>query len=244
MSFSYELFSFSYLLQLHYSYMFPHCIGIILDGNRRFAKARGLPTLEGHRRGYEKVKEIMRWAQEAGISFVIAYAFSTENWNRTPEEVSYLMDLFKEALTRQVQELKAEGIRVRCIGERERFSPELQKLMKDAEEETTRLPGSTLVLALSYGGRADIVQAARRAVREGKTNITESEFSPLLWTHGIPDPDLIIRTGGEHRLSGFLTWQSVYSELFFTDTYLPDFSKEEFSAILTEYAKRERRMGR
>lgn len=224
--------------------MFPHCIGIILDGNRRFAKARGLPTLEGHRRGYEKVKEIMHWAKEAGISFVIVYAFSTENWNRSPEEVSYLMGLFKEALTRQVQELKAEGMRVRCIGERERFSPKLQKLMQHAEAETAGLPGPTLVLALSYGGRADILQAARRAAKNNAAALTEDEFSSYLWTSGIPDPDLIIRTGGERRLSGFLTWQSVYSELFFIDTYLPDFSKEEFQSILQEFSRRERRMGR
>lgn len=224
--------------------MSPQCIGIILDGNRRWAKANGLPPLEGHRRGYEKVKEIMRWAKEAGVSFVIAYAFSTENWNRTPAEVSYLMNLFKEALTKQIQKLKREGIRVRCIGERGRFSPELQKLMQQAEDETAGLPGPTLALALSYGGRADILQAARRAVRDGKTNITESEFSSLLWTSGIPDPDLIIRTGGEQRLSGFLTWQSVYSELFFIDTYLPDFSKVEFQSILKEFSERDRRMGR
>lgn len=224
--------------------MSPRCIGIILDGNRRFAKANGLPTLEGHRRGYERVKDIMQWAKEAHIPFVIVYAFSTENWNRSPEEVSYLMGLFKEALTKQLQELKQEGFRVRCIGERERFSSELQKLMQSAEEETERLSGPILALALSYGGRADILQAARRAIKEGKKDITESEFSSYLWTNGIPDPDLIIRTSGEKRLSGFLTWQSVYSELFFIDTYLPDFSKEEFQAILKEFSERDRRMGK
>lgn len=220
------------------------CIGIILDGNRRWAKANGLPTLEGHRRGYEKVKEVMEWAKEAGISFVIAYAFSTENWNRTAEEVSYLMGLFRETLTHKLIELKEAGLRVRCIGERARFSPELQKLMQSAEEETKHLPGPTLVLALSYGGRADILQAAHLAVKEGKAELTEAEFSSYLWTKDIPDPDLIIRTGGEKRLSGFLTWQSVYSELFFIDTYLPDFSKKEFQAILAEFGTRERRIGK
>lgn len=222
----------------------PRCVGIILDGNRRWAKAHGLPSLEGHRKGYEKVKDIMRWAKEAQVLFVIVYAFSTENWNRSPEEVSYLMGLFREALTKQLQELKTEGFRVRCIGERERFSPELQKLLHTAEQETAHLPGPTLVLALSYGGRADILHAARKAVTEGKPDITESEFSSYLSTNGIPDPDLIIRTGGEKRLSGFLTWQSVYSELFFIDTLLPDFSKEEFLNILAEFGKRERRMGK
>lgn len=222
----------------------PQCVGIILDGNRRWAKANGLPTLEGHRRGYDKVKEIMEWAKEAHISFVVAYAFSTENWNRSLEEVSYLMGLFKETLTIKLEELKKEGLRVRCIGERSRFSPELRTLMQKAEEETKHLVGPTLVLALSYGGRAEILTAARQIAKEGKCEVTEQEFSSYLWTGGIPDPDLIIRTGGEKRLSGFLTWQSVYSELFFIDTYLPDFSKDEFQAILAEFSTRERRMGK
>jgi undecaprenyl diphosphate synthase len=222
----------------------PRCIGVILDGNRRWAKAKGLPTFEGHRRGYEKVKELMGWAKEAGVKYVLAYAFSTENWNRTPEEVSYLMGLFKGTLTRGLDELQRAGIRVRYIGERSRFSPELQALMTGVENETEALPGPTLVLALSYGGRAEIVQAVQKAVKEGKEELTEQDFASHLWTAGIPDPDLIIRTGGEKRLSGFLTWQSVYSELFFVDTYLPDFSKEEFQAILSEFAGRERRMGR
>ena len=186
----------------------------------------------------------MRWAKEADVSFVVAYAFSTENWNRAAEEVSYLMGLFKKTLTEKVAELKKEGVRVRCIGDLSRFSPALQRLMRLAEEETRNLPGPTLVLALSYGGRAEILQAVRRIAIEGKTDIAEEEFSSYLWSHDIPDPDLIIRTGGEKRLSGFLTWQSVYSELFFIDTYLPDFSKEEFQGILAQFSTRERRMGR
>ncbi len=222
----------------------PQCIGIILDGNRRWAKAKGLPAFEGHRRGFNKVKDIMNWAKEARVPFVVAYTFSTENWQRSPEEVSYLMGLFKETLTLKLEELKQEGLRVRCIGDLARFSPKLQTLMRKAEQETASLPGPTLVLALSYGGRAEILQAIESVAREDKTTITEAEFSSYLWTKDIPDPDLIIRTGGERRLSGFLTWQSVYSELFFLDTFLPDFSKDEFQAILTEFGKRERRMGR
>lgn len=222
----------------------PQCIGIILDGNRRWAKAKGLPTLEGHRRAFEKVKDIMAWVREAKVPFLVAYAFSTENWNRSPEEVSYLMGLFEEVLTSRLEELRKDGIRVRCIGDRSRFSPKLQELMQHAEEKTKDVPGPTLVLALSYGGRADILQAVRKAVRDTKRDITEQEFSAYLWTRDIPDPDLIVRTGGEKRLSGFLTWQSVYSELFFVDTYLPDFSKEEFQGILAEFGTRERRIGR
>jgi len=222
----------------------PECIGIILDGNRRWAKAKGLPTLEGHTRGYEKVRDIMVWAKEAGVSFVVAYAFSTENWNRAPEEVSYLMSLFKKTLAEMLKDLKKDGYRVRCVGDLSRFSPELQELMRAAEGKTRENPGPTLVLALSYGGRKEILQAVERISEVGKTGLTEADFSSYLWTKDIPDPDLIIRTGGEKRLSGFLTWQSVYSELFFIDTYLPDFSKSEFQAILAEFASRERRMGK
>ncbi|MBI5400854.1 MAG: di-trans,poly-cis-decaprenylcistransferase [Candidatus Yonathbacteria bacterium] len=224
--------------------MSPRCIGIILDGSRRFAKAKGLPTFEGHRRGLEKIQDIMGWTRKAGVPFVVAYAFSTENWNRAQEEVSYLMGLFKEMLTLKLADFKKEGFRVRCIGDLARFSPKLQTLMRETEEETARLPGPTLVLALSYGGRAEILKAVSRAAAEGKTRITEKEFSSYLWSNGIPDPDIIIRTGGDKRLSGFLTWQSVYSELFFVDTLLPDFSESEFQSILTEFGRRDRRMGK
>src|SRR3989344_2526278 len=224
--------------------MSTKCIGIILDGNRRFAKAKGLPTFEGHRRGLEKIKDIMGWARKASVPFVVAYAFSTENWNRAQEEVSYLMGLFREMLTLKLADFKKEGFCIRCIGDLTRFSPELQTLMRKAEKETANLPGPTLVLALSYGGRAEILQAVSRAAKDGKVGITENEFSSYLWSTGIPDPDIIIRTGGDKRLSGFLTWQSVYSELFFVDTLLPDFRESEFQSILTEFKGRERRMGK
>jgi undecaprenyl diphosphate synthase len=222
----------------------PQCVGIIMDGNRRFAKAQGLPTLEGHRRGYEKMREVMNWAKEAGISFVVVYAFSTENWNRTEKEVSYLMGLFKLFLTKEVRDMRKEGVRVRCIGERGRFSAELRELMERAEQDTASETGPTLVVALSYGGRAEILAAANAALAAGEKQLTERHFRELMWSHDIPDPDLIIRTGGEMRLSGFLPWQSVYSELFFTKTYWPAFPKEEFLAILAEFGKRERRMGK
>jgi len=190
------------------------------------------------------MKEIVGWARVAHISFVIAYAFSMENWNRSQEEVSYLLDLFREIFADKLEELKKEGIRVRCIGDLSRFSAELQNSIRKAEQETANLSGTTLVLALSYGGRADILHAVERIQKENKRAITEAEFSSYLWSKGIPDPDLIIRTGGEKRLSGFLTWQSVYSELFFVDTLLPDFSKSEFQDILTEFGRRDRRLGK
>ncbi|MES2087986.1 MAG: polyprenyl diphosphate synthase [Patescibacteria group bacterium] len=222
----------------------PKCVGIIMDGNRRWAKARGLPTLEGHRRGYEKLKDVLRWAKSLGVEHVIVFAFSTENWNRSETEVSYLLDLFKMVLTSELETLKKQGIRVRCVGALSRFSSDLQLLMAKAEKETLSLAGPTLVLALSYGGRAEIVQATQRLIDSGAKSVSEETFGKNLWTSGIADPDIIIRTGGEMRLSGFLPWQSVYSELFFTETFWPDFSEAEFKKVIEEFSERERRMGR
>lgn len=221
----------------------PDCVGIIMDGNRRWAKEKGLPQLEGHRLGYEKLKEAVKWAREAGVKNVIVYAFSTENWNRSGDEVSYLMDLFRLMLKKDLKKFKQEKARLRIIGERRRFAPDIQKLMNVAEEETAENDEVTLGICLSYGGRSEILQAANRAIDAGK-QIDEKTFSQYLWTSGMPDPDIIIRTSGEHRLSGFLPWQSVYSELFFTKTYWPAFSKKEFLDILEEFSNRNRRNGK
>lgn len=223
--------------------MTPNCIGIIMDGNRRWAKTKGLATLDGHRRGYEKLKEVTRWVNKAGIKHLIVYALSTENWNRTKDEVSYLLDLIRLVFTEEFESIKKEGGRIICIGERERFSADIQELMNRAERETSVAQGVTLALALSYGGRAEIVRAANEAVSKG-VRVDEKSFGNLLWTKNIPDPDLIIRTGGETRLSGFLPWQAVYSELFFTKTFWPDFSEKEFISILKEFATRNRRNGK
>ena len=221
----------------------PACVGIIMDGNRRWAKAKNLPTFEGHRRGYEKLKEVTRWVKKGGIKHLVVYALSTENWNRTKEEVSYLLGLIRLILTEGFESIKKDGGRIICIGERERFSTEIQELMNKAERETSVSQGVTLVLALSYGGRAEIVQAVNRAVLKG-AKVDERSFGGLLWTKDVPDPDLIIRTGGETRLSGFLPWQAVYSELFFTKTFWPDFSEEEFKSVLEEFSKRKRNFGK
>lgn len=221
----------------------PKCVGVIMDGNRRWAKAKNLPTFEGHRRGYEKLKEVTRWVKKAGIKYLVVYALSTENWNRAKEEVSYLLGLIRLVLTEEFESIKKDGGRIVCIGERERFSAEIQELMNKAERETSAAQGVTLVLALSYGGRAEIVRAVNEAVSKG-VQVDEKSFDNLLWTKNIPDPDLIIRTGGEMRLSGFLPWQAVYSELFFTKTFWPDFSEEEFKLILEEFSKRKRNFGK
>lgn len=223
----------------------PACIGIIMDGNRRWAKEKGLPTLGGHKAGYKKLKEVISWAQEAAVKNLIFYTFSTENWNRAKKEVDYLMDIFKTALSKELDEIKKKNVRIRFVGQRERFTDKLRLLMDNAEKETAHNTGYTVVFALSYGGRAEIIDAVNKIVNKKIDEpVTEESFQQYLWTVGIPDPDIIIRTGGERRLSNFLPWQSVYSELFFTDTYWPDFNKEEFNTILKQFSERERRRGK
>jgi undecaprenyl diphosphate synthase len=218
------------------------CVGIILDGNRRWAKERGLPKLEGHRAGMHLLKDATKFIRDRGIKHLIVYAFSTENWNRTAEEVSYLMNLFREMVQKEIREIGEEGIRVRFVGQRERFAKELQEAMSTVEKETEGNDAMTLWVCLSYGGRAEIVAAAQAAAKEGE--ITEESLAEHLWTAGMPDPDIIIRPGGEQRLSNFLPWQSTYSELFFVEPFWPDFSPELFDAVLAEFAARERRRGK
>ncbi len=223
----------------------PNAIGVILDGNRRWAKEHGLPSLQGHLAGFEKVQELVRWSKDLGIDTVYIYAFSTENWKRTQEEVGYLMELFGKAFSGSfIDEIIENDGRVVFLGDRSLIPPELVQEMERAEERTREGKGGTLAVCLSYGGRAEIMAATNRLIREGREITTETEFSDALWSTGLPDPDLIIRTSGEQRLSGFLTWQSVYSELFFTDTKWPAFTKEEFFSIIEEFGNRERRRGK
>lgn len=219
----------------------PSCIGIILDGNRRWAKENNLPSLEGHRRGVEKLKETARWVRDRGVKHLAVYAFSTENWNRSEEEVNYLMNLFRTVVEEFFGELAKENIRVRFAGEREKVGKEIREIMQRVEEGSKDNSALTLWVCFSYGGRAEIVQAAN-AAQAGE--ITEESLNKNLWTSGMPDPDIIVRTGGEKRLSGFLTWQSIYSELFFIDEYWPDFSEKILDRILSEYNTRTRRMGK
>lgn len=222
----------------------PTSIGVIMDGNRRWAKERGLPGVEGHAAGAEKVFELAQWAHEAGVEEVILYAFSTENWNRAEEEVGYLMRLAEELFTRGLDRLKSAGVRLRFIGDLSRASVRVQNVMRRAEEETVAGDKGTLAFAFSYGGRPEILAAVNRLLTEGKKTVSEEEFSGVLWSAGLRDPDLILRTGGDQRLSNFLPWQSVYSELFFTDTKWPDLTKEEFNQVLFEFGERERRHGK
>ncbi|MDD5050639.1 MAG: polyprenyl diphosphate synthase [Candidatus Pacebacteria bacterium] len=217
-----------------------HSVGIILDGNRRWAKANGFPSLEGHRRGYEKLKDLGDWAEEAGVEYVTVYAFSTENWNRAKEEVSYLMDLFRILLKKDLPEFHKRGKRLRFIGDLSRLAPDLQEGIKKAEELTAKNTRGTLCACVSYGGRGEIVNATRKMIEKGMKpeEITEESFAKFLYASDIPDPELIIRTGGEMRLSNFLTWQSIYSEFFFPKKFWPEFEKEDFFAILEEFKTR------
>ncbi len=224
----------------------PKSVGIIMDGNRRFAKQAGKALLEGHRAGYETLKEIARASRDAGVEVLTVYAFSTENWKRSKEEVGYLMDLLRYVLRKELGELMKEGIRIRYIGDLSRLDKDLQEDVARAEKETAHNTKLTLQTCLSYGGRDEILHAVRTLIAEkvDPASITPELFASKLYTAGYPDPDLIIRTSGEQRLSGFLTWQGVYSELFFTDTLWPAFTKEEYLGILKEYGERERRLGR
>jgi len=223
----------------------PSCIGIIMDGNRRFAKERGLPAMTGHLQGYEKAKEVAGWCRDAGIKYLILYAFSSENWNRSAEEVSYLTEIFRKLLWSEADKLRKEKGAIRFLGDIGSFGADFERQARLLEESNPKEPGLTVALALSYGGRPDIIRAVNNLLaKKAGGAVTEKEFSAELWTAGIPDPELVIRTGGEKRLSNFLAWQSVYSELFFTDTYWPEFTEKEFSEILEQHGKRERRMGK
>ena len=216
-----------------------------MDGNGRWASARGLPRVAGHREGAKAVRRIVEAAIERGVSYLTLFAFSSENWQRPPGEVADLTFLLKHYLRSELNEMHAQGVRLRIIGERERFGPNLTEELAAAEARTAGNDRLTLVMALSYGGRADIVAAARRAIAAGMAPeaLNERNFAALLATGDIPDPDLLIRTSGELRISNFLLWQTAYSELLFTDVLWPDFGATEFDAALDEFARRERRFG-
>jgi undecaprenyl diphosphate synthase len=221
----------------------PKTVGIILDGNRRWAKERGMPTLEGHRRGMNNIEPVVLALRDRGVEHVPVFAFSTENWNRSETEVTYLMQLFEEAIKDKLSKLNEEGVAVRFVGQRERFAQKLQIAMRDVEAKNSKTPRTTLWVCLSYGGRAEVVEAAQALVRKG-SEITEESIATHLWTADMPDADIIIRTSGEHRLSNFLLWKSAYAELFFPDVFWPDFSEKDIDTIFAEFATRERRHGK
>ena len=223
----------------------PEHVAVIMDGNGRWAEMRGLPRIEGHKRGAERTREIISAAREVGVNALTLYAFSLENWQRPDEEVSLLMKLLEFYLKKEFSELLRGGVVFRTIGEAWRLPAGIQALLKTAEEESSGNRGMNLVLALSYGGRNEIIRAVKKALSRGvrPEDLTEEYFDSLLDTAGLPAPDLIIRTSGEKRISNFLLWQAAYSELHFTETLWPDFSREEFFLALHDYQMRERRFG-
>lgn len=220
-------------------------LGIIMDGNRRWAKKRGLPTLESHRRGYETFKRVGEWCLDRGVEILTVYAFSTENWNRSKKEVNYLMKLLSLALSSEVDDLHRKNIRISVIGRVKELPQHLQKHIAKAMSLTKNNTRGSLQLAVNYGGRLEILDAVKKVIRTAKnaSAITEKSLSEAMYTAHQPDPDLIIRTSGEQRLSGFLAWQGVYSELLFIKKNWPDFSERDLDDALAEYGRRQRRFG-
>jgi len=217
-----------------------------MDGNRRFAKEQGKPSYEGHLAGHETLKNVGDWCLEAGVKYLTVFGFSTENWKRSGDEVEFLMKLFYRAVTEELETFNKKGIRLRILGRREGLSLELAEAFDKAEKSTAGNTNANLSLAINYGGRIEILDAVKKILTEGVSaeKITEELFASKLTTNGMPDPDLILRTSGEKRLSGFLTWQSVYSELIFIDKHWPALTREDFNAILEEFANRQRRFGK
>ena len=225
----------------------PRHVAVIMDGNGRWAKKRFLPRVAGHQRGLETVRELIKQCAELKVEFLTLFAFSSENWRRPEDEVSFLMGLFLEALKRETAKLHENNIKLVMIGDRSRFSELLNAQIESAEQLTSKNTGLVLTIAANYGGRWDILNAAnqlQKAHPEKSGNFEEEDLAPFLSMHYAPEPDLFIRTGGESRISNFLLWQLAYAELYFTDTLWPDFDRKALQLAIDSYQKRERRFGR
>lgn len=229
---------------------YPKHIAVIMDGNGRWAKAKGLKRTDGHRQGAESLRTILKACPELGVEYLTVYAFSSENWNRPQEEVSELMRLLVFYLQGEVKTLKESDIRLKIIGDRQRLAASVQKQIEKAEAATAACSSFQLTVCLSYGARQEMIHAIQDIARDVAAGavkpdaIDEKMLEQKLYTHELPVPDLLIRTGGEHRLSNFLLWQSAYTELYFTDTLWPDFSAAHLQEACDDFAKRERRYGR
>jgi len=224
----------------------PHHLGIIMDGNGRWAQARGMPRLAGHRAGVDNIRRILEHCVQRGVKVLTIYAFSTENWQRPPDEVSGLMRLLGLTIQRQLNDLDRNGVRILHSGRMEGINKHLQKQIVNALEVTKHNDRIILNVAFNYGGRAEILDAVRHIIQDGTAPelLTEEMLSSYLYTGGLPDPDLIVRTGGEWRLSNFLIWQAAYAEYYTTPTYWPDFDEVELDKAFVEFSRRERRFGR
>ncbi len=224
----------------------PTHLGLILDGNRRWATDRNLPTLDGHKKGYENLKTIAKYGFDKGVKFISAYVFSTENWKRSVEEVDYLMKLLIWVATNEVKELDKQNIRVCFMGEDERLEAKVIKAMRDAEELTKDNTGGTLLLCMNYGGQLEIASAVNAILAENPavTRVTPADIEAHLYHPEVPPVDLIIRTSGEQRISNFMLWRMSYSELYFAPMHWPAFTEQDLQAALDEYASRHRRIGK
>ena len=221
----------------------PTHIGIIMDGNGRWAQKRNLPRYYGHKEGIESVRRVVKAAKKYGIKYLTLYSFSTENWKRPKEEVEFLFKLMEERLKKEGERLNKQNVRVRFIGNRKQLPQRLQKIMGDVEELTKNNNGLNLTFAINYGGREEILQAIKKVKKQKIKDLNEDNFKRYLYTKDLPDPDIIVRTAGEKRISNFLLWQSSYSEFYFTKTLWPDFSEEDFLKVLSDYQRRKRKFG-
>ena len=217
-------------------------MGIIMDGNGRWAKSKGFPRVEGHRRGADNVRKVVEMAAKAGVKYLTLYSFSTENWLRPKEEVEALMSLLKHFLPKEAKALKKKNVQLKTIGDITRFPQDVQDCINKSVAFTAGCDGIVLVLALNYGGRDEMVRSVKKIIEQGD-DVTEESLSSALDSAFMPDPDIIVRTAGDQRLSNFLMWQSAYSELFFIDKNWPDFSQEDFDVIIEKFEQRERRFG-
>jgi len=225
----------------------PHHIAIIMDGNGRWAKQRFMPRVMGHQRGVEALRGVVKSCRELGVEYLTVFAFSSENWRRPADEVSFLMSLFLKMLEREVTNLHENNIRLKIIGDRSRFDAKLQQTMREAEQLTANNTSLTLTIAANYGGRWDVMHAVQAMLREHPQlaqGFAEEDLSPYLSMSDAPEPDLFIRTGGEQRISNFMLWQLAYTELYFTDVLWPAFGCKDLDAAIDSYQKRERRFGR
>jgi len=222
----------------------PRHVAIIMDGNGRWAKKRLLPRVAGHKRGLDAARETVTACRKLGVKYLTLFAFSTENWRRPPEEVTFLMELFLRALESEIERLAANNIRLRVVGCRERFNTSLLERIAFAESRTAQNDGLVLTIAADYGGRWDVMQAVNGLIAEGASQISESVLAERLSMAYAPEPDLFIRTGGEQRISNFLVWQLAYAELYFTDALWPDFDAAALDQAIVSYRQRERRFGR
>ncbi len=225
-------------------------IAVIMDGNRRWAKEKHLPSAMGHSKGVESLKKFLKACHSYGVEYLTVYAFSTENWNRSQEEVNFLMSLLANTLKNELAELDENEVRIKFIGDIDGLNPELQKILRNSEEQTKDNTGVKLQIAFNYGSRSEITNACKKialAVKNGTLNIdeiSENTISANLYTSDIPDPDLLIRTGGEKRISNYLMWQCAYSEIYVTNTYWPEFDKDSLAEAIFEYGRRTRRFGK